>query len=159
LNVAKTQNRAGRKWTLLAAKDLKKAREAAGMSRKELADTLGVSQGAIQGWESESGTPTEENQIKLCEHLGLTPKEAVETASVGPDVAKKPSRAKRHAALATAVAPTVSDSPRASSAKDTRTPDQREYAVASIVSAMVHKGLLTTTGDVYEAMTKVASAL
>jgi transcriptional regulator with XRE-family HTH domain len=150
-------SRAGRRWTLLTAKELKKAREAAGQSRQELADAIGVSPGAIQGWESESGTPTEDVQQKLCKHLGLTPRAVAEAPAEA--AAAPPGPETVAVAMAPAPAKAVAEKRRAAAEAPGNPANQREYAVASIVSAMVHKGLLQNTSDVYDAIPRVAKAL
>lgn len=131
-------SRTGRQWKLLTPKTLKKAREAKNWSRKDLADSLGVSQGAIQGWESGSGTPPDDTQIKLCKLLEL-PQEP-------------PSNGGAQAAAPRRKAPAAVE-------QEAQQANQRDYAVASIVAAMVHKGLLNTKESVLSAIPEVTKAL
>lgn len=44
---------------------IKTAREASGMTQAELAQALGVSQGAVANWENGSNGPTAGNLIKM----------------------------------------------------------------------------------------------
>jgi len=97
---AKTQTeRKGREWTLLTVKALRDDRAKLGLSRKQLADLLGVSAGAIQNWESETGTPDETMQGKILTVLAeaaKNPRPEGKT-TVKKTTVKKPARAAKAA--------------------------------------------------------------
>ena len=53
--------------------EIKTAREAAGLSRKELAASLGVTYSAVYAWETGTAAPGETVRQKLCEALRGSP--------------------------------------------------------------------------------------
>ena len=52
---------------------IKAAREAAGLSRKALAASLGVTYRTVYGWEVEGRAPEKATWQKLCEIFGVSP--------------------------------------------------------------------------------------
>lgn len=57
----------------MTGEKLKAAREAAGLTRKALAASLGVAYRTVYGWETGDATPGEAVQQKLCEVFGASP--------------------------------------------------------------------------------------
>lgn len=57
----------------MTGEKLKAAREAAGLSRKALAASLGVAYRTVYGWEVEGRAPEDATWQKLCEIFGVSP--------------------------------------------------------------------------------------
>jgi transcriptional regulator with XRE-family HTH domain len=57
--------------------NLQRIRKEKGMSQKELADALGVTQGTVSAWESGRWDPTVENLRAVAKVLGVTVDELV----------------------------------------------------------------------------------
>lgn len=140
----KTKTRKGRAWGLLSPKVLRKAREREGMSRKALAEKLGVSPGAIQNWESDASTPTPEMQAKIADALKISSEQgATEPTTVDTATANSLLNAVTDKVIQqslTASSDTVAD------------------ATAHVVSAMIHKGLVATMDEVKAALATVSAA-
>lgn len=61
--------------------NLKKARAAAGITQKELAEKLGVYPKDISRWENEERTPSAIALAKICKELGASADEILELGS------------------------------------------------------------------------------
>ena len=62
---------------------LQAAREAAGLTRREVSERLGLSnQNAIYKWEKGLNLPTIDNLINLCDMYGVTVESVVKTAKI-----------------------------------------------------------------------------
>ena len=57
--------------------NLQRIRKEKGMSQKELADALGVTQGTVSAWESGRWDPTVENLRAVAKVLGVTVDELI----------------------------------------------------------------------------------
>ena len=57
--------------------NLQRMRKEKGMSQKELADALGVTQGTVSAWESGRWDPTVENLRAVAKVLGVTVDELI----------------------------------------------------------------------------------
>ena len=139
----KTTSRKGRAWALLSPKVLRKAREREGLSRKSLAEKLGVSSGAVQNWEADASTPSQEMQQKI-----------LDTLKIGSELAAAP------AATAAEDATVLHSQPRtrkAAAAPDA--PKDVSNAAATVVSAMIQKGMLATADEIKAALATFTSAL
>lgn len=80
---------------------LRKYRLAAGLSQKELAGKLFVSQQAVARWETDKATPNPETVVKLAEIFGVTTDELLgkEITSAGDGKAKRDVRENLQAAF------------------------------------------------------------
>ena len=80
---------------------LRKYRLAAGLSQKELAGKLFVSQQAVARWETDKATPNPETVVKLAEIFGVTTDELLgkEITSAGEGKAKQDIRGNLQAAF------------------------------------------------------------
>lgn len=80
---------------------LRKYRLAAGLSQKELAGKLFVSQQAVARWETDKATPNPETVVKLAEIFGVTTDELLgkEITSAGEGKAKQDVRENLQAAF------------------------------------------------------------
>jgi DNA-binding XRE family transcriptional regulator len=58
---------------------LRIARENAGLTQKQLADTVGVAANHLQQWEYRQKKPSGENLIRLADALNVNPKELIDT--------------------------------------------------------------------------------
>jgi len=119
-----TEKKTSRAWTLLSPKVLRKSREREGLSRKALAEKLGVSPGAVQNWESDASTPNEAMQQRLLD--ALKPREGADADvnAAAPAPAAKRGRPR-----------TIKQSE----------PEIGESAAALIVAALIAKGGVSPT--------------
>ena len=62
----------------MTGENIRKARKAAGVSQKELAERLQVYQKDISRWENGERTPTMEVFTKICRELNASPDEILE---------------------------------------------------------------------------------
>lgn len=133
-----------REWTLINSKDLRKQREALGLSRKTLSQQLGVSPGAVQNWEAGTSTPSTEVQERIIAALKGQP---VPPPAKSEDAPKKrrgrPPKAKPEGSAAPAKAP------RAQRGRPAKVSNE---AVATIVAALIAAGKVSSPEEVKAAV-------
>jgi transcriptional regulator with XRE-family HTH domain len=134
----KTTSRKGRAWALLSPKVLRKAREREGLSRKTLAEKLGVSPGAVQNWEADASTPSQEMQQKILDTLKIGADQADAPAATETEI-KAPAKLARRVTV--------------------ETPKDVSDAAAAVVSAMIHKGTVATLDEIKSALVAVTAML
>ena len=127
-----------RSWVHLSPKVLLKARQAQGWSRKQVAEAVGVSQGAVQNWEAGKSTPTEDMQQKLVQALHVDGNGTVAAPAGTP--AKAKAKTAKPAPIQQNDAAYVN-------------------AAATIVAALINKGLLTNVADVDSSIINVMGRL
>lgn len=140
----------GRAWALLSPKVLRKAREREGMSRKALAERLGVSPGAVQNWEADASTPSQEMQQKIVSALKLNG-EPTSGATTDSTTAGSVTAVLSNALASVATARAIDDA---------LVPEKPVAdAAAKIVSAMINKGMLTSMDEIKKALQEVETFL
>ena len=137
----KTTARKGRAWALLSPKVLRKAREREGLSRKTLAEKLGVSQGAVQNWEADASTPSQEMQQKILDTLKIGSEPAAPAAQTSERIANAFAAVVTDRVLNEASVPETDVS----------------VAASGVVSAMINKGMLSTVDEIKAAIVTISA--
>jgi transcriptional regulator with XRE-family HTH domain len=137
----KTTARKGRAWALLSPKVLRKAREREGLSRKTLAEKLGVSQGAVQNWEADASTPSQEMQQKILDTLKIGAEPSAPAAPASERIANAFAAVVTDRVLNEALVPETDVS----------------VAASGVVSAMINKGMLSTVDEIKAAIATISA--